>query len=62
MIEESQTLDLEHIELVWVIRAGGVGLGWLDAGGQDGPLELQYSVTHVHLAQVPKVMCTLIPA
>lgn len=62
MIEESKTFDLEDIELVWVIRAGGVKLGWLDGGRQDGPLKLQDSITYIHLTDVPEVMCSLIPA
>lgn len=62
VIEESKTFDLEDVELVGVVRTGGVQLGWLDRGRQDGPLELQDSITNIHLTQVPEVMCSLVPA
>jgi len=62
VIEESKTFDLEDVELVGVDRTGGVELGWLDGGRQDGPLKLQDSITNIHLTQVPVVVCSLIPA
>lgn len=39
-----------------------MGFARLNTGSCDGPLELQDSVTHVHLAQVPEVMRAFVPA
>jgi len=60
VIEERHSFDLENEEVIGVI--GGVLLDGLDGRGEDGPLKLQHAVPHVHLAQVPEVVCPHVAA
>lgn len=62
VIQEGETFDLEHVKALKVGGAGVTGFARLNPCGCDSPLELQDSVTHVHLAQVPEVMCAFISA
>lgn len=63
VIEEGQSFDLKYVEVVWVCGSGrrrGSLMDRLDRGRQDGPLELQHSVAHVHLAEVAEVVSALV--
>lgn len=62
MVQEGQTFNLKHIKALWIGRGGVRGLAWLNSSGRDGPLELQDSVTNVHLTQVPEVVRAFISA
>lgn len=62
MVQEGETFHLEHVKALRVRWGGVTGLARLNASGCDGPLELQNSVTNVHLTQVPEVMCAFISA
>lgn len=60
MIEEGQSFHLKHEDVKLVHARHIMRLYWLYCGRQNGPLKLQDSIAHVHLAQVAKVMSSLI--
>lgn len=62
MVQEGETFDLEHMKVLRVGGGGLMGFAWLYASRRDGPLELQNSITNVHLTQVPVVMCPFVSA
>lgn len=62
VVQEGETFDLENVKVLRVSGREVTGSARLNASGRDGPLELQDSVTHVHLAQVPEVMRAFISA
>lgn len=62
VVQEGETFDLEHIKALRVGRWGVTEFARPNARGCDSPLELQNSVTHVHLTQVPEVMSAFISA
>lgn len=61
MVKEGQSFDLKYENIMPVCAGHVLRLDRLDRGRQDGSLELQHSVAHVHFAHVAKVMGALIP-
>lgn len=62
VVQEGETFDLEHVKALRVGGWGVIGFARPHASRRDRPLELQNSVTNVHLTQVPEVMRAFISA
>lgn len=60
VVKEGQSFDLKHEEVIAAGAGDVLRLRRLDRCRQDGPLELQDAVAHIHFAQVAKVVSALI--
>lgn len=61
VVEESQSRDLKHEDVTLVGAAGLLRRHRLHRRRQNGPLELQDAVAHVHFADVAEVVRALVP-